>query len=55
MRKYAQVVTSDCENNLLQIKSQQNLSTDHSPFRQTFELVIFISTARKSILNLVMW
>ena len=26
---------------------------DHSPFRQTFELEIFISAAEKSILNLV--
>ena len=32
------------------------LSMDHSPFRpQTFELGIFISTAGKSILNLVKW
>ena len=28
-------------------------SMDHSPLRQTFELAIFISTAGKSILNLV--
>ena len=28
---------------------------DHSPFRQTFELGIFTSTAGKSILNLVKW
>ena len=27
------------------------LSMDHSPFRQTFELVLFISTAGKRILN----
>ena len=27
-------------------------STDHSPFRKTFELGIFTSTAGKSILNL---
>ena len=26
---------------------------DDSPFRQTFELEIFISTAEKSVLNLV--
>ena len=29
-------------------------SIDHSSFKQTFELGIFISTAGKSILNLVM-
>ncbi len=28
---------------------------DHSPIRQTFELGKFISTAGKSILNLVKW
>ena len=28
---------------------------DHSPFRQTFELGIFISAAGKSILNLEKW
>ena len=28
---------------------------DHFPFRQTFELGIFVSTAGKSILNLVNW
>ena len=28
---------------------------DDSPFRQTFELGIFVSTAEKSILNLVKW
>ena len=28
---------------------------DHFPFRQTFELGIFIGTAEKSILNLAKW
>ena len=28
---------------------------DHFPFRQTFEFGIFMSTAGKSILNLVKW
>ena len=28
---------------------------DHSPFRQTFQFGILISTAGKSILNLVKW
>ena len=32
-----------------------NFIMDHSPFRQTFELGIFIRTDRKSILNLVKW
>ena len=31
------------------------VEVDHSPFRQTFELGIFTSTAVKSILNLVKW
>ena len=34
-------------------KKQFNCTMDDSPFRQTFELGIFISTAEKSILNLV--
>ena len=33
----------------------QGLVMDNSPFRQTFELGIFISTAEKSIQNLVKW
>ena len=35
-------------------KKQYSL-IDDSPFRQTFEIGIFISTAGKSILNLVKW
>ena len=37
----------------LSICTSDLISIDHSPFRKTFELGIFISTAEKSILNLV--
>ena len=38
-----------------QVNSILNASMDDSPFKQTFELGIFISAAGKSILNLVKW